>query len=31
MKCIIVYYSFSGNTRKVSELLSEHLRKKSEV
>ncbi|TRZ50736.1 MAG: hypothetical protein D4S01_06060, partial [Dehalococcoidia bacterium] len=31
MKSIIVYYSFSGNTRKVSELLSEHLRKKSEV
>jgi flavodoxin len=31
MKSLIVYYSFSGNTKKVAEVLAEHLRKKSEV
>jgi flavodoxin len=31
MKSVIVYYSFSGNTKKVAEILAEHLRKKSEV
>ena len=31
MKSVIVYYSYSGNTRKAAEALAEHLRKKSEV
>jgi flavodoxin len=31
MKSVIVYYSYSGNTRKVAEVLAEHLRKKTEI
>lgn len=31
MKSIIVYYSFSGNTRKLAEVLGEYLRQKGEV
>ena len=31
MKSLIVYYSFSGNTRKVAEVLKEVLSKKGEV
>jgi flavodoxin len=31
MRSVIVYYSFSGNTRKAAEALAEHLRKESEV
>jgi len=31
MKSIIIYYSYSGNTRKVAQLLAEYLREKTEV
>jgi flavodoxin len=31
MKSVIVYYSYSGNTRKVAEVLAEHLRKKTGI
>jgi flavodoxin len=31
MRSIIIYYSYSGNTKKVAELLSEYLRAKGEV
>ncbi|MBU1124629.1 MAG: NAD(P)H-dependent oxidoreductase [Candidatus Omnitrophica bacterium] len=31
MKSVIIYYSFSGNTRKVAEVLEAHLRTKGEV
>jgi flavodoxin len=31
MKSIIIYYSYSGNTRKVAEVLAEHLRQKGEA
>ena len=31
MKSIIVYYSYSGNTRKVALVLAEYLREKTEV
>ncbi|MDD5044879.1 MAG: flavodoxin [Candidatus Omnitrophica bacterium] len=31
MKAVIVYYSFSGNTKKVSEDLAEYLKQKGEV
>jgi flavodoxin len=31
MKSIIIYYSFTGNTKKVSQALGEHLKLKGEV
>jgi flavodoxin len=31
MKTIIVYYSYSGNTKKVAGALSEYLRRKGQV
>jgi flavodoxin len=31
VKSIIIYYSFSGNTKKVSEILAEYLKQKGEV
>jgi flavodoxin len=31
MKSIIIYYSYSGNTKKVTEILAEYLRQKGEV
>lgn len=31
MKSLIVYYSFSGNTKKVAEVLNEYLKQKGEV
>lgn len=31
MKLIIVYYSYSGNTKRVAGILAEHLRQKAEV
>ena len=31
MKSLVIYYSFSGNTRKVSEVLAEYLKQKGEV
>ena len=31
MKSIIIYYSFSGNTKKVAGLLAEYLKQKGEV
>lgn len=31
MKSIIVYFSYSGNTKKVAEILAEYLKEKSEV
>ena len=31
MKCAVVYYSFSGNTKKVAVILSEYLKQKGEV
>jgi len=31
MKSAIIYYSFSGNTRKVSEILADYLKQKGEV
>jgi flavodoxin len=31
MKSIVVYYSYSGNTRKVAEILAEHLAEKYET
>lgn len=31
MKSIILYYSYTGNTKKIAEILAAHLRQKSEV
>ena len=31
MKSAIIYYSYSGNTRKIAEVLAEYLKQKSEV
>ncbi|MDP3143343.1 MAG: flavodoxin [Candidatus Omnitrophota bacterium] len=31
MKSIIIYYSYSGNTKKVAEILAEHLKQNGEV
>jgi flavodoxin len=31
MKSLIVYYSYSGNTRKIAQDLTEHLKQRSEV
>jgi flavodoxin len=31
MRSVVIYYSYSGNTRKVTEALAEHLRQKGEA
>ncbi len=31
MRSVVIYYSYSGNTRKVADVLDEELKKKSEV
>lgn len=31
MKSAIIYYSYSGNTKRIAEVLSEHLKQKGEV